>query len=56
MEASIGWLIGFWMAIMLGVFLATPNNIWQKEAVGRGYALYCPNNGNFAWKGECENE
>lgn len=26
----------------------------KQEAIDRGYALYCPKNGEFAWKGECE--
>lgn len=28
----------------------------QKQAIERGYALYCPADGEFAWKGECEEE
>ena len=27
---------------------------WESEAIKRGYALHCPRNGEFAWKGECE--
>jgi hypothetical protein len=26
----------------------------QKETIERGFALYCPTNGKFAWKDECE--
>lgn len=26
----------------------------RNEAIQRGYALYCPANGHFAWKGECD--
>ena len=29
-------------------------SIMQVQAIQRGYALYCPTNGNFAWNGECE--
>ena len=29
------------------------NSLMQKEAVSRGYASYCPADGNFAWLGEC---
>lgn len=25
----------------------------RAEAIDRGYALYCPSTGNFAWKGDC---
>lgn len=24
------------------------------QAIERGYALYCPGDGRFAWKGECD--
>lgn len=24
------------------------------DAIERGYALYCPTTGEWAWKGECE--
>ena len=26
----------------------------KAEAIERDYALYCPKDGNFAWKGECK--
>jgi hypothetical protein len=26
----------------------------QAEAIERGYASYCPQDGRFAWKGECD--
>lgn len=26
----------------------------REQAIERGYALYCPDNGEWAWKGECE--
>ncbi len=25
----------------------------RAEAIERGYAIYCPTTGNFAWKGDC---
>lgn len=28
----------------------------RHQAIERGYALYCPHDGEFAWKGECEEE
>ena len=27
---------------------------FREAAVERGYALYCPESGKWAWKGECE--
>ena len=26
----------------------------QHQAIERGYALYCPITGEYAWKGECD--
>ena len=26
----------------------------KAEAIQRGYALHCPQTGDFAWKGECD--
>ena len=26
----------------------------KQQAIDRGHALYCPKDGDFAWKGECE--
>lgn len=26
----------------------------KAEAIERGYALYCPKDGRFEWKGECD--
>ena len=28
--------------------------IWEDAVIKRGYALHCPDTGNFAWKGECD--
>ena len=28
----------------------------RHQAIERGYALYCPHDGEFAWKGECEED
>lgn len=30
------------------------NKTIQQQAIERGYALYCPKDGEFAWKGECD--
>ena len=29
---------------------------WQEQAIERGYAQFCPLDGEFAWNGECEDE
>lgn len=35
------------------IILIGENNRLRSEAIERTYALYCPQNGVFAWKGEC---
>ena len=46
------------VATMFGFFLRvamTPSvNDFRAEAIKRGYALHCPKDGRFAWKGECD--
>lgn len=43
----IGILMGF-----VGQALTVSN--LKSQAIERGYALHCPQEGEFAWKGECE--
>lgn len=45
-------LIGAFFGAMAGVALSASN--WRSDTVERGLALYCPDNGHWAWKGECE--
>lgn len=54
---------GFW-GFMLGLLLGTvwvfwfgawsERHDWQRDTIERGLAQYCPNNGEWAWKGECD--
>jgi Na+(H+)/acetate symporter ActP len=30
------------------------SSVFKKGAIERGYAQYCPADGAWAWKGECE--
>jgi hypothetical protein len=55
------FLVGIGAVILLGVgifigMLSTDGqiDIVKNEAIERGFALYCPKNGDFAWQGECE--
>ena len=56
-----------WLGFFFGVFFGAasfflfvvlshtePNQLWQGQAIERGYGLYCPVDGEFAWVGECE--
>lgn len=55
-EDFIGLVVAVLMAFVGGMFIgsALQMDTDQKEAILRGYALYCPNDGKFAWVGECE--
>jgi len=39
-------------SILIWQWFSAPD--WQAEAIERGYALHCPKDGRFAWKGECD--
>ena len=44
---AAGLLVGFlW-------FPAVTTSNLEHQAIERGYAAYCPDTGNWAWKGEC---
>ena len=49
-------LLCFAAGIFFGgmVGLGVEVNQYRSQAIERGYALYCPNDGAFAWKGECD--
>ena len=44
----------FWKADAYGDRMQSRFIDMQHQAIERGYALYCPRNGEFAWVGECE--
>lgn len=44
----IGLVIGGSVASSISV------NEWRKDTVARGLAIYCPQNGQWAWIGECK--
>lgn len=41
------------LVLVLAIGWYTTNKQWKNEAIDRGYALYCPISGDFAWKDEC---
>lgn len=47
------WLIGFCCGVFGTVFvlvaITTPNKIWHKEAIDRGYAEHDPVTGKWQW-------
>ena len=53
---SYAIIAGFVIGCLMGLWVMTDaaNSMWRSEAIERGYGLYCPNNGQWAWVGECE--
>ena len=50
-SAFFGGIIILWIGFALGH--AATKEWYRTDAIERGYGLYCPVNGIFAWKGEC---
>ena len=50
--AIFGFLIGIFLSGLIAFGIS--NSEWRAEANSRGLALYCPDNGEWAWKGECD--
>ena len=55
-EFSAGLIVGVFGFFAFCVIIATPNSVWQGKVIERGYGLYCPNDGNFAFVGECTDD
>lgn len=47
----VGMVFGLIVGFMSGAIMRSAT--FQAEIIERGYALYCPMNGAWAWKGEC---
>ncbi len=54
------WWLGFAAGVMAGIFAGLfiftglTNDEWQDRLINRGMAQYCPDTGEWAFKGECE--
>jgi hypothetical protein len=44
----------FTLGLGLTVGYGGASSVFEKGAIERGYAQYCPDDGAWAWKGECE--
>lgn len=42
------------VAYLVGV--SSERNEWQSDLISRGFAIYCPDDGAFAFKGECNED
>lgn len=51
-------LVSFFFGASLGAAIVSSvaHVSWRNDAIEHGFGLYCPNDGRFAWKGECGNE
>ena len=47
-----GLLIG--MVLAGGMSIHGTRSAWQDDMIARDLAIYCPESGSFAFKGECE--
>jgi len=43
--------VGFILGLIIGSVFE--GGTYKAQAIERGYALYCPADGAWAWKGEC---
>jgi hypothetical protein len=50
------FFIGGFLGMILGSFLLTIGGETHETIVGKGYGIYCPHNGKFAFTGECNND
>lgn len=47
--------LGVCFAVLIAVMAwGVTNTLWKIDAVERGLATYCPNDGEWAWAGECD--
>lgn len=50
----IGLCLGTWVGVLAAlVAWDVPDRAWKAKTVERGLAMYCPDNGQWAWNGEC---
>ena len=49
-------VLGLTVLVLVIVFLNQNYTLYylKAEAIEKGYALHCPKDGEFAWKGECD--
>jgi len=47
-----GCVFGFWIGLL--AVTTIQNAAWQRDAIARDLAMFCPANGEWAWKGECK--
>ena len=55
MDLLIGFVSGMVIFTVITLLSILPENDkkWEQNVIDRGYGQYCPTNGEFAFKGEC---
>ena len=48
----LGCIVGAAVAVFFTIHIL--NGDWHVDLINRGYAIYCPDDGGFAYKGECD--
>lgn len=53
---TLGLIFGLFFGILTTFWFGITNerNHWHRNTIERGLAQYCPNDGKWAWKGECD--
>ncbi len=50
-----GFFFGLlFVGLFMGGIIYLNEGRWESAAIERGYATYCPMDGEWAWKGECK--
>jgi hypothetical protein len=48
------WFIGLLVGILVGLMYAVVSGESHDTIIEKGYGIYCPDNGKFAFTGECQ--
>lgn len=55
-DDMVSFLLGIILGLAIGGFLGSIENnaVWMEDTVELGLAQYCPDTGDWAWVGDCE--
>jgi hypothetical protein len=55
-EMSFGFTVGLILGLSFGFSsgMVLERSHWKAVTINRGISQYCPDTGEFAWKGECK--
>lgn len=57
-DGELGYIVGLVMGVIFGVSMSLwiNNDQWEYNLIQRGLAQYCPDDGEFAFEGGCDND